>query len=244
MAAQMLHDSRLVVGSFDISTFTGSYTHQQSVAMVEGNVCGAGGFTRMYPGLKSFTSQFDGFADYAASGISTAFAPSQLGSQQLVSIMPTGGSTAGNVGLFGRQLVQNINAPGGNVGDMATFGMACESDTAWVNGVVADPLTTRTATANGTILAMTGPTASQRLYCGLHVEAASGTTPSLTVTIQSATLVGFGSPTTRATFTAATATGWQFISVAGAITDGFWRAVFTISGTTPSFTTTTLFGVA
>lgn len=244
MAAQILSDTRLIVGSFDISTFTGSFSQAQSVAMRPANVFRAGKFTRQYPGLKSVTSQFDGFADYAADGIATAFPVSQLGSQQLVSILPTGGDAVGDVGIFGRQLIRNINAPGGNVGDMATFGMACESDTAWANGLVADPSTTRTATANGTIFAMTGPTASQRLYAGLHVTAASGTTPSLSVTIQSATLVGFGSPTTRATFTAAAAAGWQFISVAGAITDGFWRAVFTISGTSPSFTSTVLLGVA
>jgi hypothetical protein len=244
MAAQVLSDTRLVVGSSDISTFTGSFSHAQSVAMKEANVFGGGRFTRQYPGLKLFTSSFDGFADYDAAGISSAFTPAQLGSQQLVSILPTGGAAAGDVGMFGRQLISNINAPGGTVGEMATFGMACQSDTAWANGLVADPSTTRTTTANGAAFAMTGPTASQRVYAGLHVTAASGTTPSLTVTIQSATLIGFGSPTTRATFTAATTTGWQFISVAGAITDGFWRAVFTISGTTPSFTTTTLLGVA
>lgn len=244
MAALILTDTRIVVGSFDVSTFTGSFNHQQNVAMVGGNVLGAGGFDRKYPGLKSFDTQIDGFGDYDATGISSQFTPTTLGSQQLVSIAPTGGATAGDVALFGRQLIGNINTPGGNVGDMAAFGMSCTSDTAWANGMVLAPSATRTTTGNGAITAMTGPTASQRLYVGLHVTAASGTTPSLTVSIQSAALVGFGSPTTRATFTAAATTGWQFISVTGAITDGFWRAVFTITGTTPSFTSTVLLGVA
>ncbi len=243
MAALILSDTRILVGPLDVSTFTGSFSQAGTVNMVEGNVLRGGGFTRMYPGLKSHTTQIDGFGDYDAGAISSTFGPVDLGTQELVSIMPTGG-IAGNAALFGRQLIQNINTPGGAVGEMATFGMALQSDTAWVNGQTADPPTTRTASANGTILTMTGPTASQRMYAGLHVTAASGTTPSLTVTIQSATVIGFGSPTTRLTFTAATTTGWQFISIPGAVTDGFWRAVMTISGTTPSFTSSVVLGVA
>lgn len=243
MPALILSDTRILVGPLDVSTFTGSFSQGGTVNMVEGSVLRGGGFDRQYPGLRTHTTQLDGFADYDAGAIASVFTPADLGTQDLVTIMPTGGTAAADVALFGRQLIQNINTPGGNVGDMASFGMALQSDTPWIHGLVADPVTTRTTTANGPIFAMTGPTASQRVWFGLHVTAASGTTPSMTVTIQSATLVGFGSPTLRATFTAQTTPGWQFISVPGAVTDGFWRAVMTISGTTPSFTSTVVAGV-
>jgi hypothetical protein len=42
---------------------------------------------------------------------------------------------------------------------------------------------------------MTGPTATQRVYIGLHTTAASGTTPSQTVTVQSAALAAVAQPT-------------------------------------------------
>jgi predicted metalloprotease len=69
----------------------------------------------------------------------------------------------------------------------------------------------------------------------LHIFAVSGSTPSVTVTVQSSATQG-GSYTTRATFTAATAVGSQYVSAAISTTDQWWRATFTISGTSPSFT--------
>jgi hypothetical protein len=243
MAAFVLTNSQILVGSFNATTFTGQYADESSVAMQDANVFGGGGFVRKYPGLKSYTTSLEGFADYAADGISTAFTTAALGSQQLVSIAPTGGATAGDPVMFTRALVDTIDTPGGSVGDMASFAMSFTSDTAKAQGQIAAPLTARTTTANGTILNIAGPTAAQRMYAGLHITAVSGT-PSLTVTIQSAATVGFTSPTTRITFTAATGVGWQFSSVAGAVTDAYWRAVFTISGSTPSLTCAVVLGTA
>ena len=244
MAAYILSDTNIYVGGDNVTTFTGSFSTEMMTTMVDGPVLGGGGFMRRYPGLKASSTQISGFADYDADAIARDFGPAQLGSQQLVTVVPAGVGVAGDVALFGRQLIQNIAVPGGAVGDMASFEMSLESDSAWINGLVAAPMAARTTTANGTILTMTGPTAAQRVYVGVNLIAASGTTPSMTVALQSATLIGFGSPTTRATLTAMTAVGWQFASVAGSITDGFWRATFTITGTTPSLTAAVVVGVA
>jgi hypothetical protein len=79
--------------------------------------------------------------------------------------------------------------------------------------------------------------AGQRVYAALHViDPVSGTSPTLDVTLKSAALVGFGSPTTRLTFTQATEPTSELLSAAGAITDEFWRVDFSIGGTdTPTF---------
>lgn len=243
MAASVLTNSQILVGSFDATTFTGSFQDSAQIEMREGTTYGNGGYVIKYPGKASYTNAISGNADYASGGIAANFTPSLLGSQQLVSIQPTGGTAAGDPSIFTRALINNIAAPGGVDGEMAEFAMAFSSDNQKVYGQVAAPLAARTATANGSVLTMTGPTASQKVYAGLHITSVSGTTPSVTVKIQSATLVGFGSPTDRITFTAANAAGWQFANLAGAITDGFWRAVFTISGTTPSFTCAVVLGV-
>ena len=244
MAALVLTNTRILVGSFDATPFSGSFTDAASVPMKDGTTFGNGGYEARYPAQATYSNSIAGFADYASGGIAAAFTPSLLGTQQLVTIVPPGDVNAGDPAIFTRGLIDNIYAPGGPVGEMAEFGMSFTSDTQKIYGQVAAPLAARTATANGSVLTMTGPTASQRVYAGLHITSASGTTPSVTVKIQSATLAGFGSPTDRLTFNAATAAGWQFSSVAGAITDGFWRAVFTISGTTPSFTCAVVLGVA
>ena len=70
----------------------------------------------------------------------------------------------------------------------------------------------------------------------LHVLSVAGTsTPTLTVIVQSDDNAGFTTPTTRISFTAATAVGAQWGSVAGALTDDYWRISYTISGTNPVF---------
>ena len=244
MAAFVLTDSQVIVGSADITQFTGSYTVGGQVAMQEANVHGAGRFVRVLPGLRSHSLQVSGMADYDAGAVSAVFTPSVIGTQYAATIIPQNTGATGDVAFFTRGLLSSLTAPGGNVGDMATFDMALDGDTALVPGQVLAPLAARTVTGNSSVLSMTGPTSSQRLYCALHITAASGTTPSMTVTVQSSTVVGMTSPTTRFTFNAATGAGWQFAApVSGAITDGFYRATFTISGTTPSFTAAVLLGV-
>jgi len=53
----------------------------------------------------------------------------------------------------------------------------------------------------------------------------------------------FTSATDRATFTALTAIGSEIKSVAGAVTDQYWRLNYTISGTNPSFSIHATIGI-
>lgn len=246
MSIQAITGGEVLFGSLAMSPFTGSVMYSGSVAMQTANVHGGGGFARSYPGLKSYMQEITGFADYAAGAVSAVVNNSSLGAQTPLAIFPdnNGASTAGNPVAFSRVLLKTLVEPGGAVGEMATFSMSTESDTAQVEGLTAMPLTAYTATTNGSVQTMTGPTSGKSLYAALFVTTVSGTTPSLTATVQSAATVGFGSPTTRGTFTAMTAAGSQWLTpVAGPITDGFWRVVFTISGTTPSFTACAVIGV-
>jgi hypothetical protein len=131
------------------------------------------------------------------------------------------------------------------VGEVAPYAGQAKSTWPMARGKVIHPVgTARSTTGTGTITQLGALATGQSLYVSLHVVSASGTTPSLTVAIQSAALVGFGSPTTRATFTAATTPGGQVLRIAGPVTDQFWRVSYTISGTTPSFLFATAAGIA
>ena len=244
MPAFILTDTRIVVGTTDISQFTGSFTPTSTVVSQPANVFGSGGFTRSLPGLKSFTESFSGFAAYEAGEVAAVFGSAQLGTQQLVTVAPTGGLVAADPVSFGRFIIDNINAPGGSVGDVASFDMSLTSDTASAEGVVASPLTLRTGNFTGAVVAHVGPTATQRMYIGLNVTAATSV-GTLVVTIHSDPVVGFGTATLRATLpaTVAATPGWQFVSVAGAITDGFWRATLTQTGA-GNITSQVVIGVA
>ncbi|USQ82631.1 hypothetical protein NFX46_01915 [Streptomyces phaeoluteigriseus] len=124
-----------------------------------------------------------------------------------------------------------------SVGEVAPWTGTAKSSWPLVRGQFAHPPgTARTATGTGTALNLGAVAAGKRLYAALHVLSVAGTTPSLTARVESAPDNTFAAPTTRATFTAATAAGGQVLRTDGtAITDAWWRIAWTVSGTTPSF---------
>lgn len=135
----------------------------------------------------------------------------------------------------------------GTVGDVAPWEANASTTGAIARGVVLhDPGTARTTTGNGTGVQHVAVPAGSYLYANLHVLSVSGTaTPTLTVTVESdATDSWSGSETTQVSFTAATAVGGQALRTAGAITDTWYRATYTISGTDPSFLFVVAIGVS
>jgi hypothetical protein len=155
---------------------------------------------------------------------------------------------------------------GAAVGDLAYFTQALRSDyklfdavgevapwtstakSAWplVRGQFAHPPgTARTATGTGTGIQVGAVATGKRMYASLHVLSVAGTaTPTITARVESSVDNTFASPTTRLTFTAATAVGGQILRTAGtAVTDTWWRVAWTISGTTPSFLFTAALGI-
>lgn len=125
----------------------------------------------------------------------------------------------------------------GEVGEVAPWTSTAKSSWPLVRGQFAHPPgTARTATGTGTGLNLGAIAANKRLYASLHVLSVAGTTPSLTARVESSVDNTFASPTTRLTFTAASAVSGQTLRTDGtAITDTWWRVAWTISGTTPSF---------
>ncbi|MDQ0992164.1 hypothetical protein [Streptomyces sp. V3I7] len=131
------------------------------------------------------------------------------------------------------------------VGEVAPWSSTAKSNWPLVRGQFAhSPGTARTATGTGTGLNLGAVAAGRRLHAALHVLSVAGTTPSITARVESSVDNTFASPTTRLTFTAATAVGGQILRTAGtAITDPWWRVAWTISGTTPSFLFTAALGI-
>lgn len=134
---------------------------------------------------------------------------------------------------------------GGAPGDIAPWSSDGKGTWPLVRGAVAHPPgTPRTTAGTGTITQLGAVGAAQNLYAALHVLSVAGTTPAITVTIQSAAAAGFASPTTRLTFTSANAVSGQILRAAGPITDQYFRASWAISGTSPSVLFATSFGIA
>lgn len=132
------------------------------------------------------------------------------------------------------------------VGEVAPWSAKVASTWPVVRGQSLEaPGTARTTTGSGTAVQIGAVPAGKRMYAALHVLSVAGTgSPTLTVRVQSDTS-GFPSATTQLTFTAATAIGGQILRTApGAITDDWWRADWTISGTNPSFLFVVVAGIS
>jgi hypothetical protein len=135
----------------------------------------------------------------------------------------------------------------GSVGDMAAVSVGATTRDAYgaIRGNILLPLAARgTGSSTGTARQLGAVSATQRVFSALHVTAASGTTPTLDVTVRSDDAVGFPSGVIRTTHPQFTTTGSDIQSAAGPFTDDWWRVAYTIAGTTPSFTFVVIVGIA
>jgi hypothetical protein len=192
-------------------------------------------------GLKSFVGNHKGLWNDAATGVDKVLFDNLALADQVMTLFGVSGAE-GEVAYSGKS-VQGLYSPGAKIGDLLAFTVKIEGtgdliqSTCLKNGTV-------TATGNGTAYNLGAVSSSQKLYAALHIIAVSGSTPSLTVKIQSDDAQAFSTPTDRITFNAMTAIGAQWATpVAGPITDTWWRANWTVSGSTPSFTVVVVVGI-
>lgn len=167
----------------------------------------------------------------------------QLGTTGPWSVGPAG-ANVGDLAYFTNALRSSYGL-GDAVGEVAPW--SGEAKGAWplVRGQFGHPPgTPRTTTGTGTAVQLGAVAAGKRLYAALHVLSVSGTTPSMTARVESDDSVGFASPTTQLTFSAATGrTGLILRTTGTAITDDWFRVAWTISGTTPSFVFVSTLGI-
>lgn len=193
-----------------------------------------GGYACVKPGLVSGAATVKGFQDWAADVLDDDIsAPGQLGTQYPFTVIPnpTGTVTAADQCWLSRGVLANVNPMAGAKGEMAGFELGLAYDTAIVQAKVAHPSAARTANGQGTAVALTGPTAAQKLYAALHVTAYSGFTQ-VALVVESDDAVGFPSATTRITFATVTGVTSEFASVAGSFSsETHLRANWVVSGT-------------
>lgn len=184
---------------------------------------------RRVAGLFDAQAQLEGYYDAALDAGMFA----GVGSQLPVSAAPHAGD--GNRGFLFRGMPGEVK-PQGAVGNLYRYSipiLGSEGKKLVRGSILMDG--TKIATANGTAYQLGAVLAAQSLYAALHVSTVSGAAPTLDVTIESDDAQGFATPTTRLTFAQLAVAGYEWKSVAGAITDDWWRAVVTIAGGSPSF---------
>lgn len=162
-----------------------------------------------------------------------------------ITISPDGGN-AGEVAYFMQALQAAYTPIDGTVGDLHVAKWAAQGDGGkrMVRGTIFyDASSTFATTGSSSVIALGAVSSSQRLFAALHVISASGTSPTLTVTVKSDAASDMASPATPLTFTQATAATAELISVAGPITDEYYRVDLTVGGTSPVFRAVVVVGI-
>jgi hypothetical protein len=245
MAKFTLQNVRLFVSGADLTTvnnkveLNAEVEDQESTAFVPSGPA----WTEVLAGLRSTEANGEGQWEAGDPTKVDDVAFSTLGALVPWTACPAG-ANVGDLGWL-TAMRRTSYSLGDAVGEVAPWSIEGKGNWPLVRGLIAHPPgTARTTTGTGTITQLGAVAAGQNLYASLHVLSVAGTTPAITVTIQSATAVGFASPTTRLTFTSANAVGGEVLRVAGPITDQYYRASWSITGTTPSFLFVSSFGIA
>ena len=241
MGVQILKDCKLWLAGFDLSGDMNALALDFGAELQDNSVFGDDTRSRA-GGLKTVTFAHEGFWNGGADKVDDVLF-GRLGlADEVMSVAPETGAD-GETAYVLRSVLGEY-APGGSVGEMLAFSVRGESGQGpLVRGTIMHNAA-RAASGNGVARQLGAVGATQRLYTTLHVVAASGTMPTLDVTVESDDGSGFPSPTTRVTFAQATAIGAEWASaIAGPITDDWWRIVYTIGGTGPSFTFIVIIGI-
>jgi hypothetical protein len=243
MAKSILTDVRLFALGVDLTSASNKVELSSEVEEKDVTNYASGGYKEVLGGIASSTIQAEGQWEAGDATKVDDHSWSALGTVGPWTVVPTA-ATVGSLAYFTNALRCDYGL-GASVGDVAPWSGKAAGSWPVARGQIAHPPgTARSSTGTGTGVQLGAVATGRRLYAALHVLSASGTTPSITVRVESDDNSGFTTPTTQATFTAATAAGGQIIRASGPITDNWWRVAWTISGTTPSFTFVAALGIA
>lgn len=245
MATQVLTDVKLFAGAYDFSSDMNALALTYASEMRDATTFGNS--TRINKGgLKSIVASLEGLWDADGTDEPDDILFGTVGTSSVpVTICPQTGAD-GEVAFIFRS-IQSEYSTGAQLGDLLAFNVSLEgSDGAPLvrSTILHSAASARTSTGNGTARQIGAVASGQSLYASLHVIARSGTNPTLDVKIQSDNASNFPSATDRITFAQKTAIGSEWSSVAGAITDDWWRVACTLGGTNPSFTFIVAAGIA
>jgi len=236
VSIQYWSDMSILVGGLELAGHGKDVNLATEVNPLDATSYASQGWTELIGGNKSATINLGLMQDMAAGSVDDT-AWSLLGVADIPHSLCTP-SADGSLAYLWRGIPLSYSPTMSPVGDLAMTQIAGQSST---GGVVRGSLihpgsASRTASSVGTGRQLGAVVSGKSMYAALHVLSAAGTTPSLTVIVQSDDNSGFTTPTTRISFSAAsTGNTYQWGSVAGAITDDWWRISYTISGTGPSF---------
>lgn len=235
MAKLVVKARSVFAGSLDLAGNLNEATLDLSAPEVDMTNFASGGWYEGMGGIAKAAINFQGFWEAAGTLGNPDFAiHSRLGLTNPITLGMNYPPAAGDISYFVNALETQYTL-GGMVGAAARLGLTATGTAPVVRGKYVEVVTSG-ATHNSASRTFAAVTALQRLAVLVHVTAASGTTPTLDLIIESDADDTYGSPTTRFTIPQFTTIGYHYATLAGPITDVEYRVGATIAGASASFT--------
>lgn len=229
MSKLAITDGLVLLGGYDLSGCQNAIASSYGAVALNATVLGNKTVNNM-GGLKTTKVSVKGFWDATADDAPT-FA--DIG---LTDIMTFGFTkTEGGIVYFQKQMEAQYST-GTTVGSLMPYSLSAEAAGDLVRATLLAKQAGVVASGHGSGFQLGAVASGKSVYAALHVTAAGGTSEHDTVILESSVDNTFGSPTTRITFADAGASiGAQLLSLAGPVTDTWWRLKWTLSGTLPSY---------
>lgn len=231
MTKEIWRSSAYFVGAVDLTSQTSRLDFEAMVEEKDITTFGSGGAKEVIGGLESAHLSGGGYVDFGH-----AYDIDREAYTNRRAILPhtVGPSNSGSAVAATAYVVKSLSTSIKlltTVGEVLPWEVSASGSSQSGKGAfLVSPATAVTTTTNGTAVQVGAVTSGKRMLATLHVLARSGTA-TLDAVVQSDDNSGMTTPTAQITFTQMNATGAQFASVAGPITDSYWRAALTVGGT-------------
>jgi hypothetical protein len=219
MGSVVLRDCRCYIGGIDCSGRTNRAELDLNIEEEDVSCFDSGGWRELLPGGSKGDLSYTVLED-------SAEMEATLGVEAPASLIVS--NEEGAVGYFGSMAPLKA-ARKLNVGKAYIVECSGPASGPIIRGKVS-AIGSKDSGGEGMVLDLGGVAAGKGLHAALHVLAISGGT--LAVKVQGSATEGFSSPADLITFSPATAQGAQIISMDGPISDGYFRASWTLSAGT------------
>lgn len=227
MAPRAIVASKVWLDTFDVSSDLTAFALSLDANPEDISVLDGSGTRRYSPMLESGSFSLAGIWQAGTDKINEILATRFALQNTLLTVVPETGADLEAAYLL-RVLEAQYDGIVGAVGSALRFKASGGLSNACVRGFLLSS-GNKAASGNGSVLTLAGPILGQKLYGSLHVLSMTGG-GTLTCKIQSAPTLGFAAPVDRISFAGTTVRTTQWATpVAGPITDGFWRATWTLT---------------
>lgn len=239
MAGTVLKNCRVYVDGYDLSGYTNQINLDYGCNLQDNTVFGQDTKT-VVPGLYEVGLSVSGWAETLANSSNSGWKSEDVAwnkagstSDQVVAVCPT--SFAAGQPVYWFKGAEGAVKFGGKVGDLNAYSANLKATGGQLyRGTIVDASTIvgTSRSTTSAIYNVGAPNATQLTYAVLELYKLTSSTATILVSIQSATAIGFASPTTQFTFAISTGTpkGVFGDGVDVSTSAAYWRAAYTITG--------------